>query len=535
MKSLFKGHQQTHWRSRAHQAWFRLCEVCLSVYLGYVTYFGASSAFSSVGQTVVALVVFALLSAGYFLLLDRATAILADVSLRPSKVGERIDLRVFGLALLLALGVFGCAFAACYPGGVNYDISNQWRQVHSGEFNNWHPLMHTLFLWLLTRLCNRYPFVLLVQIVLFALALAYLISVLHKRGVPVWLALAAEAVIALTSLVRGTLMYAGKDSAMTIGVLVLTAWTVEILFTHGQWLRSLKHAAAFGVVLAVTTLLRHNAMMWTWVLMASVFFAFRAGRRYAALAAAVMIALLALIQGPLFGMLNVVYPENFVDESMGIPMTILGDVKQREPEKLDGETSAFLATLATDEEWQTVYQLHNYNSIKFTFDREYVARQPLGKILNMTGRTVLAAPRTAFEAFNSLTDLVWGISGKNESAIQVRNSGDIPQEAVGNANLNRLGGKMVSLFDWVVNLPLIRWFTQNVGVQMLLMLLLTLWSLRRNGCGVLALALPTLIYNLGTMMLLASNDARFFQFSMTVSLPVMLALLYVQREEEPCR
>jgi len=535
MKSLFKGCQQTHWRSRAHQAWFRLCAFCLSVYLGYVTYFGKSAAFSSVGQTVKALVLFALLSVAYFVLLDRATALLADVALKPKAVRDRMDLRVFALALMLALGVFGCAFAACYPGGVNYDISNQWRQVHSGEYNNWHPLLHTLFLWLMTRICDRYPFVLLVQIVLFALALACLIAVLHKRGVPAWMALLAEGIVALTSLVRGTLMYAGKDSAMTIGVLVLTAWTIEILFSRGEWLRRPVHAVGFGAVLAVTTLLRHNAMLWTYVLIICVFFAFKACRRQAAIAAAVMIALLALIQGPLFGRVNVVYPDNFVDESMGIPMTILGDVKQREPEKLDEETSAFLATLATDEEWQTVYQLHNYNSIKFTFDREYVARRPLDEILRMTARTAAAAPRAAFEAFNGLTDLVWDVSGQNESAIQVRNSGDIPEEAVGHALLNRLGGKAVGLFDAVANLPVIRWLTQNVGVQMLLLLLVTLWSLRQNGCGVLALALPTLVYNLGTMMLLASNDARFFQFSMTITLPVMLALAYVPKEEKTCR
>lgn len=526
---------QTSWRSRAHCVWFRLCMVCLSVYIAYITYFAHSSAFVSPGKTALAIVCFLLLSAGVYLLLDRATAWLCSCGLS-GKQHARIDLRVLAAAFAIALVIFGCAFAACYPGGVNYDISNQWRQAHSGEFNNWHPLMHTLILWALTQVIDRYPFVLLVQIVLFSAAFAYLTAVLHKRGVPAWLALTAECLVALSSPVRGTLMYAGKDSAMTIGVLLLSAWTVEMLFSNGEWLKKPFHIILLGVALTLTTLLRHNAMMWTYVLIVCIFFCFKACRKAAVLAAAVMVILLVLIQGPLFGCLNVVYPDNFVDESMGIPMTILADTKVQQPEKLDGETNAFLATLATDEEWQTTYRLHNYNSIKFTFDREYVARKPLADILSMTARTAMAAPRIAFEAFNGLTDLVWDITGQNESTISVRNSGDIPEEAVGNATLNGLGGKMVRLFDGFTSIPPLAWLTRNVGVQQLLLLLVTLWAMRRHGVKVLVLTLPTLLYDLGTMMLLASNDARFFQFSMTIALPMMLAMLFVPREEhDVCR
>ncbi len=523
--------QQTCWRSRAHCAWFRLCTVCLSVYIGYVVFFANSCAFESAGATVWATLIFAAVSVCAGLLLTYATGVLEPVAPHGRVQRERIDFRVFFSALAIALGVFGVAFAACYPGGVNYDTSNQWRQLHSGEFNNWHPLMHTLLMWLVTRIWDNYSFVVLVQIIAFSLSLSYLTAVLHKRGVPAWLALAAEAFVAMTPLVRGTLMTAGKDSAMAIGVMLLTAWTVETLFTRGQWLQKLHRAVLFGLTLALTTLLRHNAMLWTYVLAASLFLAYKNCRKQIAIGVAVMAAALALIQGPLFGSLNVVYPENFVDESMGIPMTILGDVKQTEPEKLDEETSAFLATLADDEMWQTVYRLHNYNSIKFTFDRELVARKPIGDILQMTLRTCAAAPRTAFEAVNGLTDLVWGMTGKNEAVRPVRNSFDIPQVAFRSEKLNALGEKALSVIDWGMSVAPVRYLTQNIGVQLLALLLTTLWALRRHDSRVLVLTLPTLVYCLGTMMLLASNDARFFQFVMAIALPAVLALLYLPKEE----
>ena len=351
MKRFAKANGQTLWRSRAHQAWFRLCAVCLSLYIGYVVYLAHSGLFRSAAQTAIALCVFAAVSALVCAGLCFACERLKDRALRPGPVREKMDLRVFAAAFAIALAVFGATFAACYPGGVNYDVSTQWHQVHTGEFNNWHPLFHTLLIWLVTRVYDSYPFAILVQIILFSALLARLTAVIHRHGVPAWLALLVHTVVSLSLPVRNVLMYLGKDSAMTIGVIALSTQAVEILHTKGEWLKKPAHVISMGLWLAYATLLRINALAWTVPLLLCVFFAFRSVRRQAAYAAAVMVIAMALVQGPVYGLFDVVYPSNTVEESVGLPMTILGDVKQLEPEKLDEETTAFLATLAPDEAW----------------------------------------------------------------------------------------------------------------------------------------------------------------------------------------
>ena len=47
---------------------------------------------------------------------------------------------------------------------------------------------------------------------------------------------------------------------------------------------------------------------------------------------------LALIQGGLYSRLDIVYPDNTLEEAVGLPMTLLCNARQREPELLDGET-----------------------------------------------------------------------------------------------------------------------------------------------------------------------------------------------------
>lgn len=522
----------------ASQVWFRVCTVCLSLYIAYCTWLAQSPLFESAGATALSLGVFALLCIGLFCGLTWGCGRIEGLSVRTRRQLAKPVLRVFLAAFALALCVLGTAFAAAYPGGVNYDISNQWHQIHSGEYNNWHPVFHTLLVKLLLSVCGSYPAAVFFQVVLMSLALANLTATLHKHGVPAWLALAVQVFVAASRPVRNPAVYMGKDAAMAVGILLLTAQAIEMLYTRGAWLKKPLHALLLGLLLGYVTLLRINALFWTAPFWLCVFFAYKPVRKQAALSLLVMAGLMVIVQGPVYGSLDIVYPNNTVEESVGLPMTVLGDIKQCEGDKLDAETNAFLATLASGEAWQTTYRLHNYNSIKFSFDRERIKYTPLGDILRMTARSAAAAPRTAFAAFNGLTDLVWGVTGEDEGYTYVRNSGDIAELPMGKGRINQMGQKACNLIDWVMDLPPLRYIACNIGVQQLLLLLVTLWALRKHDSAVLLLALPSILYNMGTMLLLCGNDARFFQFFMAIALPSVLALVYLPRNERgtnPCK
>lgn len=537
MKQDTFDNRQTPWRNHAHGVWFRLCAVCLSMYISYITYLANSRIFLGRMATGMSILCFAAVSVGVYGMLEPICRRLAEVRIRV-RSHERNNVKVFVAAFGIALVILGCTFAACYPGGVNYDVSNQWRQAHTGEYNSWHPVFHTLLMKLITLVYDNYSFAVLVQIVAFAFCMARLTAVLHRNGVPGWLALTVHTVAVATLGVRNPVMYFGKDSAMTIGVLILTAQAVELLFTRGQWLKKPLHAVSMGTALAYTTLLRVNALFWTVPFLVCAFLAFRISRKQALAAAAVMIALMALVQGPLYGALDVVYPDNTVEESIGVPMTVLCDIKQVEPGRLTREANLFLLRLANRKVWDETYVLHNYNSIKFTFPREMIAEKTGGEILRMAAQSAWNAPRTAFKAVNGLTDLVWGVTGACEGYTPVTNSGHIEEARYGSAKLNALGEMFSNLIDLPLSWGPLKWLTQNIGAQQLLLLLVTLWALYRQGPKVLILAVPTLLYNLGTMCLLASNDARFFQYALAISMPCMLAMIFLPceaKEEQSCR
>jgi len=510
--------------------WFQFCAVCLALYLAYVAYLSKSSLFESTADTISSLIWFALIAAGLYGLLLFVCKKLENVHL-PAAMKSVRPIRLWLICLTISAVTLGSAFLKAYPGGVSYDAANQWWQAHSGEYNNWHPVFHTLLIRLCTLVIDRYPFVVLVQCAAFALSFTYLTATLHKTGVPAWLALAVHGLVHLTPLVRNTLMYVWKDNAMCIGTVILCAQTIRMLATRGQWLRKWPNAVCFGLVLAFTTLVRHNAILFTLPLAVIVLCSFTGTRRMAALSLAVMIAGMLLIRGPLYGALDVVYPNNTAEDAVGLPMIVLGNAMQQQPDALDEESKDFLLSLASEESWQTVYRQNDYNAIKFTYPRELIADRKPMEILGMAASTAFRAPRLAFEAINGTTGLVWDVSGENKGVVAVSNSGTLPEESVGQPLLNGAGTWLCALQDAPMQLLPLRWLSQNIGAQQLLLLLATLLVLYRKGPAVLSLAFPALIYNLATMLLLCGNDARFFQFAMAISLPSILALLWLPDDQ----
>ena len=193
-------------------------------------------------------------------------------------------------------------------------------------------------------------------------------------------------------------------------------------------------------------------------------------------------------------------------------MTLLCNARQREPELLDGETRAFLDTLADEDGWQNTYRRSDYNSIKFTFFREKIQSQTMTSLLSMAARTAAADPRLAFETFNEVTGLVWDVSGQDRSYQRVTNSGDLDVAQKAPRQFHAVGQAVTDFLSAPLEFLPLRWLSRNTGAQLLLLLLATLWALYHGGTERLLPVFPLLCYCLATMLLLCGQDARFFSF-----------------------
>lgn len=502
---------------------------CLSLYTAYVYLLAGSDFLKSPSDTLKAGLCFLAATVG----LAAAFSVLGTLIIRwkgfAPRPLEKHRLLWYAIFLALSLAIFGIALAAEWPGGVSYDASNQWRQALSGEYNNWHPVFHTLMIRLVTRFTKNYTLLIILQIIAAAAAQARLSLTLCESGVPVPVVLVIHWITCSTLGARNPLLTLSKDSAMTFGMLILADFCVRILFSGGEWLLKKRRWIWVGLAAGWVCLVRHNGLFIIAPLLCCLFCLFKAARKKALCAAALCAAVVLLVRGPVYGALDIVYPDNFTEESVGVPMTVLGDIRSQCPEALTDEARAFMDTLTTQEAWEKGYILHNYNSIKFTYDHEWIKEKSFPDICRMALESGRNAPRVAFEAVNGVTDLVWDVLGKNEGYMPVSNSGDLPDVAESSGRVKELGQKLLPWADAPMFEDPLKYLTRNIGAEMLLLLCVTMLLMKRNGLGGLLLTLPLLCYNLGTMLLLCGNDARFFQCSLFLCLPWALALIWAPR------
>jgi len=324
------------------------------------------------------------------------------------KERDKLSLKTFLVASSIPFIVCMANLFAHYPGEISNDTVGQWIQVQSGNFDNWHPAIHTMLIWLVTRIVPTYSFFIGFQITLFCLAIGYMYGTLQawtikKRWSILFLILA---VVPLPT--RDILLHAWKDTALTILLMFLTVYAINIVLSGGKWLSKWKNVLAIAVVGALATLVRHNGFFFTLPLGILIAACYTKITRNTLCAIAASIVLI-------FGITKVLYPAAGVSqpetqryiESVGLPMTILSGVIVRAPEKLDNQTREFLSRIATEEQWRASFRHGQYNSVKWTFNTSKFVEQITPKeLLKMTLRTIKRAPAISLSEVIGLTKMV---------------------------------------------------------------------------------------------------------------------------------
>ncbi|MGH8934900.1 MAG: hypothetical protein ACRDXD_01295, partial [Acidimicrobiia bacterium] len=148
-----------------------------------------------------------------------------------------------------------------FPGFLSPDSIDQLQQADRFSFGNFHPAIHTISLWALTRLWDTPGVVTLAQVLAMALVLGMVAGRLARVGVPAWLAVGSVWLVALLPAVGATTVAVWKDVPFSIA-LVWAFGELLLLARQGDayWDRPANPLRLGGAV-AAAWLLRHNALL----------------------------------------------------------------------------------------------------------------------------------------------------------------------------------------------------------------------------------------------------------------------------------
>ena len=313
--------------------------------------------------------------------------------------------------------------------------------------------------------------------------------------------------------------------AFTILLVFLSTYLINIYLTNGKWLTQWKNIVAFAFCAGLATLVRHNGVFFTAPLLCLILFFYIKTHWRVTLTILLTGILIVLIRFPFYSALKVSYPDNTYPEAVGLPMIIMGNIMVKNPQALPDETKHFLDAIASGEEWKNQYIPYEYNSVKTLWHvSDFISHIPVKDFAEMTLNTIQADKRNPFLAIKTVTSSVWGISGEFENVHIFSDKESLLNET--NFSRKFFKSNLFAFDNLIVSIPLLGDLFTKIGLQMLLLLLAGIFSLYKNGFKALLFITPSIVYNLGTMLLLCTvKDLRFFHFNVVITLPFLFVLL----------
>ena len=441
----------------------------------------------------------------------------------------------FMVFFVISAAVFGFYYAAEYPGAFSADSITQYKQAVTGEYNNWHPVLHTLlgFQLPLTLTGGWAGSVVLFQLILFAFAAAYAAyTILRHSNIPY--AVLSLLFILISPVTAAISVYPWKDIPFAIMALLAVSYAANTYFTKGEWLKKRSHIVAVIVVLVLATVFRHNAILFTLPLLIAMMLYLK--RKAVIITALCFAAAIILIEGPLYAMLHVTQPGDRTEEMLGVPVSVIGAVAKQNPNALDPETKQFIYSVAPPETWAKNYVIGNFNTVKFVPGTNYhkITETGTPKVIGYMFKCFAESPKEAFAGLIAATDMVYTVSGDDSHWSDVRPG------VVGNEyNITYRGdrtakGVVLFIFDRLDTF--MRWIFWYVGAMNLLLITAALarFKLKKTEWKRILPVLAMLMYNFGTMLLLSGDEIRLFYFTFPVT-PVLFLLIMREERKTPAK
>lgn len=512
--------------TKIEKRWFRIAFLLLALYFGYAVYAqNFNRGYSSAAiVTVCALAVIPLCVFSVWLFGRMEIAVV----LRDS--GNRAGIAVFITVFLITLSIMLTWVFGLWPGSFSPDSIEQYTQSLTGEYNDWHPVLHTWLFFSVPMMFSDSPAVIIIfQLVWFALSCAYLYYVLYTSGCPKGFMLVSWIYIVANPNTAQIMLYPWKDSAFTILSLVTFSHLIRIYESDGKWLHKWYNIVVFSLFLFLTNGVRHNAILLIAPILLVLLIFIKNARNQVAAAAAVFIVATLILKLPIYSFADVGSPKHRTTEIMGLPMTIISDVYMEDREALSDEATEFLSSLASEENWEKYHSFGNFNSLKWSDGTIYDKIDEEGA-LSIIGYALDAAensPEVAKKSFFQLTKMVWSFDGGNGWTIGY---GITANEQGISAEYNKDAVEKLNEYRSFANSYLLKYVFNYIGVIILVLLFVAVARLGKSGLGRFFAVMPIMVYNFGTMLLLTGHDFRFFHLNFVIVVPLLYIMLTKRKE-----
>nr|WP_242529590.1 DUF6020 family protein [Priestia flexa] len=435
---------------------------------------------------------------------------------------------IIGICILAMSAFYWLAF---FPGGMTPDSLAQWEQAHTREFNDWHPIMITWLIMILTQIWDHPGMITIVQILVVSSIYLYTFHFLIKKQVPpIVLGILTLLVLLIPSFLIFSIVI-WKDILYSAFLLFFTVNIARVYLSNGAFIQSkygifMLLLSSFGVAF-----FRHNGFPVFVITFLCLIVLFRKYWKRLVPLFLVIFILQRIITGPVFNWLDV--KPSDPNEALSIPTQQIANIIVNDGEMSKSEREYFNNVLPI-ELWKEKYNPYKSDPIKFTweyYDREFIF-QDLGLYFKNYMSIVIKNPYLAMEGFLKQTALVWqttpfedGYTDTYVTNVYYGNKFGLENTVVSPLITNTAKAyleffKSPSLF-----------FLWKPAFYHCVILLFSLFFIARKGITSSIVLFPWLLNTLSVLAALPAQDFRYLLASVFVSF-FFVGLAFVRKGEE---
>ena len=423
-------------------------------------------------------------------------------------------------------------YIAYYPGGFSYDSIDQYTQAIENHYNDWHPVIQTLFAFKLPLSLTGgwIGSIVLFQIICFSVVLGYAFNTIYKYTNLKYLVLSMSFVL-LNPQLGYISLFPWKDVSFAIGTVLSITYSLQIFMTKGEWIKSPVNTILFIFTVSLTTLFRHNAILFTIPLIISILFFLSKKRGFVICLSFVILCL--SVKLPLYTALGVEKPGGRQAEILGLPMTVIGGVVTYNPEALDVGVRGFAYEVAPKEVWEEKYTYGSFNQVKWDNRTDSGVIEVYGtkQVVWMMVKSFLSSKDEAVKSLIKLTEPSFSVTGDYDDFFY-------PRISANNFGItNHFNDNAVAVCEAYRNFvkDFVSYPFLHLGFLHLLLIVAILSKCKLNKIRdwkKILFVIPIFTYNYGTMLLLSGKDltgipdsSRFLFYTFLI-LPIVLIVMF---------
>ncbi|MDZ4720527.1 MAG: DUF6020 family protein [Roseiflexaceae bacterium] len=429
------------------------------------------------------------------------------------------------LGSLLCIVCWGIYLLAFWPGIMSADSLSQWQQAIQGQFDDWHPAIHSMLIWLLIHIWPSPAAVTVTQIVVLALVVGITIREASAWGVPRIVCIILALFYSLSPVNGMMTVTLWKDILYSTAMLALFTLLLAFVRTRGRVLNN--SYALLGLIVTATCLsmFRHNGILvGVPVLLLLILVSRGQIRRQALIAGVSCLLLIGLVRYGLYPALNVgPTPSVLKYNSFAFQMSAYihnGVV-------LSAADQEVISRIQPIDSWRDNYGCYNVNPTFFNgkFNLK-IYEDTIPAFMPIWWQTTLAHPDILFKHEVCLTAMIWRIFPYPDTMIYADSTGIDPnslgvvQQPVWPAAHTAL----TEFFAWTLE-PRQVWLIWYPALYLYaIMVSITLVAIRMRSVLYMLPIAPALINSASWIILATAHDFR-YQYGVYLIAPIAVALI----------